>query len=140
MQTLNSPIAGPITCKADESIRKSVRLYLLTGLVLFCGTTVTMLIATVPWLDVGEHGFDKWDAFFGIGIATLKASLVAAIFMHLNHESRTVYSIISLGVLHLLGLFIGIYWYHASMYDKSFYQTPAPREPLYSKMTLPQTP
>ncbi len=74
-----------------EAIKKSIKLYTLIGLVLFGCTVLTVAVATVPALDVGEHGFDHWDAILGILIATTKASLVAVIFMHLNHEKKMVY-------------------------------------------------
>jgi caa(3)-type oxidase subunit IV len=48
-------------------------------------------VATGPALDIGGHGFDVWDAVLGILIATTKATLVAAIFMHLNHEKKLIY-------------------------------------------------
>ena len=65
---------------SPEAIQKSIRLYLLIGAVLFAGTVITVLVATVPWLDIGHHGFDAMDALLGLAIATTKASLVAAIF------------------------------------------------------------
>ncbi len=74
-----------------EAIKKSIRIYLFVGLILFLGTIITVMVATVPWMDVGEHGFDKWDCVLGLTIAATKASLVAAIFMHLNHEKKPVY-------------------------------------------------
>jgi len=94
----------------DAAVRKSIRLYLLVGLILFCGTLATVAVATIPWLDVGEHGFDKWDMLLGLMIATVKASLVAAVFMHLNHERRLVYFFAGLAAIHCTGmiLFIGI--------------------------------
>jgi caa(3)-type oxidase subunit IV len=58
---------------------------------LLVGTVLTVLVATVPALDIGRHGFDAWDAVLGLIIATTKASLVAAIFMHLNHEKKLIY-------------------------------------------------
>lgn len=74
-----------------EAIKKSVRTYMFVGGLLFLGTIITVLVATVPMFDVGGHGFDKWDAILGLFIATVKASLVAFIFMHLNHEKKAVY-------------------------------------------------
>jgi hypothetical protein len=50
----------------------------LSARILFIGTIVTVLVATVPALDVGHHGFDIWDAILGLAIAATKASLVAA--------------------------------------------------------------
>ena len=81
-----------------EAIRKAQKLYLLVGGILFAGTVITVLVATVPWLDVGEHGFDKWDMVLGLLIATTKASLVALIFMHLNHEKKWVYWLFASGL------------------------------------------
>ena len=74
-----------------EAIKKSVRTYLFVGGILFIGTIITVLVATVPMLDVGQHGFDKWDCILGLTIATTKAFLVAFIFMHLNHEKKAVF-------------------------------------------------
>lgn len=83
---------------SPEAIKKSQKIYLLVGLVLFAGTVATVAVATVPWLDVGEHGFDHWDAILGLAIATTKASLVAFIFMHLNHEKPWVYWLFGMGI------------------------------------------
>jgi caa(3)-type oxidase subunit IV len=76
---------------SPEAIQKSLRLYKLIGAVLFVGTVVTVLVATQPFLDIGRHGFDVWDMVLGLAIASVKASLVAAIFMHLNHEKSLIY-------------------------------------------------
>ena len=81
-----------------EAIKKSIRIYLLVGAVLFGGTLLTVAVATVPWLDVGGHGFDKWDCILGLLIATTKACLVAFIFMHLNHEKKAVYWLFASGL------------------------------------------
>lgn len=81
-----------------EAIKKSVRTYMFVGGVLFLGTILTVMVATVPWLDVGKHGFDKWDCILGLTIATIKATLVASIFMHLNHEKKAVYWLFGSGL------------------------------------------
>ena len=73
-----------------EAIKKSVRTYMFVGGILFLGTVITVLIATVPALDFGRHGFDAMDCVLGLTIATIKASLVAFLFMHLNHEKKAV--------------------------------------------------
>lgn len=88
-----------------EAIRKSIRTYLFVGGILFLGTVITVLVATVPWLDVGDHGFDIKDALLGLAIAATKASLVAAIFMHLNHEKKAVYWIFASGLIFVIALF-----------------------------------
>ena len=82
-----------------EEIKKAQKKYLLIGLILFVFTVVTVAVATVPWLDFGVHGFDAQDAIIGLIIATIKASLVGAIFMHLSHEKKTIYVLIVIGIL-----------------------------------------
>lgn len=82
-----------------EAIKKSQKLYLLIGLILFIFTIVTVAVATVPALDVGRHGFDTADMTLGLAIASLKAGLVAAIFMHLNHEKGLVYLVFGFGIV-----------------------------------------
>ena len=91
-----------------HAIRRSMRLYLAVGLVLFCGTLATVAVSTVPWLDIGKHGFDPWDMALGLMIATFKASLVALIFMHLNHERRLVYFFATFAALHCTGMIVMI--------------------------------
>ncbi|MES2438139.1 MAG: cytochrome C oxidase subunit IV family protein [Verrucomicrobiota bacterium] len=81
-----------------EAIKKSVRTYMFVGGVLFIGTILTVLVASVEALDVGRHGFDKWDCALGLTIATIKATLVAFIFMHLNHEKKAVYWLFGSGL------------------------------------------
>ena len=53
----------------------------------------------VPWMDVGHHGFDTADMILGLSIASVKASLVALIFMHLNHEKRLIYWLFGFGLV-----------------------------------------
>lgn len=84
---------------SPEALQKSLRLYKMIGGVLFAGTVITVLVATMPWLDFGKHGFDTMDMILGLAIATVKASLVAAIFMHLNHEKRLIYWLFGFGIL-----------------------------------------
>jgi caa(3)-type oxidase subunit IV len=113
-----------------EAIRKSIRTYLFVGAVLFVGTVITVLVATVPWLDVGHHGFDVWDAILGLAIAATKASLVAAVFMHLNHEKKAVYWIFGSGIVFVIALFglIGLAK-QDPIHDPLFYSAPATQSP-----------
>jgi caa(3)-type oxidase subunit IV len=74
-----------------EQIKKTAKIYVAIGLILFIFTGVTVAVAMVPALDVGKHGFDKWDMILGLSIATFKSTLVAYVFMHLNHEKKAIY-------------------------------------------------
>jgi caa(3)-type oxidase subunit IV len=89
-----------------ESISKSLKTYLIIGLILFAGTAVTVLVATRPELDVGKHGFDSADCILGISIASVKAFLVSWVFMHLNHEKKMVYFLFGSGICMVLSLFL----------------------------------
>jgi caa(3)-type oxidase subunit IV len=82
-----------------EEVKKAKKLFLFIGLVLFFFTVVTVAVASVEWLDFGEHGFDHVDAIIGLTIAAFKASLVMLIFMHLNHEKPIVYFVYGLGIV-----------------------------------------
>lgn len=114
-----------------EAIRKSIRTYLIVGAALFIGTIVTVAVATVPALDIGGHGFDIWDAILGLAIAATKASLVAAVFMHLNHEKKAVYWIFGSGIVFVIALFgLTALAKNDPIFDPLFYgkktTTPAP--------------
>ncbi len=85
-------------------IQKAKKLYTLIGLILFIFTGVTVAVATVPFLDVGGHGFDSADMVLGLLIAAFKASLVMFIFMHLNHEKKLVYFLFTMGII--FGIFL----------------------------------
>ncbi len=113
-----------------ESIKKARKTYLIVGIILFCGTVATVAVATIPWLDVGEHGFDKWDMLLGLAIASFKASLVAAIFMHLNHERGMVYFMIGLAAIHAIGMFLGTLGHFDDMiYNPYFFHDDERSEP-----------
>ncbi len=114
-----------------EEIQKSIRTYLIVGAALFVGTILTVAVATVPALDIGHHGFDMWDAILGLAIAATKATLVAAVFMHLNHEKKAVYWIFGSGIIFVIVLFgLTAFAKNDPIHDPLFYgrmsTTPAP--------------
>lgn len=110
-----------------EAIQKSKKTYLLVFGALLVGTVLTVLVASPPdflyWLDFGDHGFDKWDAIVGLLIATTKASLVAFIFMHLNHEKKAIYWIFGAGLLFLAWMvYLFLLAYRSPIHDYLFYK------------------
>lgn len=106
---------------SPEAIKKSIRTYLLVMGALFVGTVLTYFVATSPMLDFGGHGFDAVDCVIGLLIATVKATLVAAIFMHLNHEKKAIYWIFfgSFVFVAALGALIALA-YASPIHDKFF--------------------
>lgn len=132
---MRMPQSHPTESHAE--LHAAARRFLIVGILLFCLTATTVAVATVPALDIGEHGFDKWDALLGIMIATTKASLVALVFMHLNHERKAIYFIFGLSIIHAAGFFVGTYWHFADIpHDKHFY----PEMPAPSLRIDPETP
>ena len=113
-----------------EAIQKAKKTYILVFLALLVGTVLTVLVAEAPlwaswlaWMDVGGHGFDKWDAILGLMIASTKATLVAYFFIHLNHEKKAVYWIFGSSFIFVLWMaFLLALAYRDPIYDYLFYQ------------------
>ena len=89
---------------SPEAIQKATKLYLLIGATLFACTLLTVAVAKFEILDFGKRGFDTADMTIGLLIAAFKSSLVAAIFMHLNHEKKMVYWMFGMGIFFALCL------------------------------------
>ena len=110
-----------------EAIPKSKKTYLMVFGALLVGTVLTVLVASPPdflyWLDVGVHGFDMYDAILGLLIASTKASLVALIFMHLNHEKKAIYWIFGSGLIFAawMGYLLALA-YGSPIHDHLFYK------------------
>ena len=65
-------------------VKKSVRRYMMIGAALFAGTVLTVAANQV-------HLVVPLAITVALIIATVKGSMVAAVFMHLNHEKRWIY-------------------------------------------------
>ena len=74
---------------SPEELGKHVRLYWIIGGILFFCTFLTVWVA--KFADFGSH---TANVIVGLLIATAKASLVALIFMHLNHEKNLIYTVL----------------------------------------------
>jgi len=78
-----------------EAIKKARKTYLIVLLSLMGLSAATVLVAWIPlwfpYLDPGKIGFDRADLIIGLAIASVKAFLVGYIFMHLNHEKKSIY-------------------------------------------------
>lgn len=93
-----------------EEIAKHRKHYWIVGGLLGCGTILTILFGinlyheVLMGLDFGAPGIDAPDVVIGLGIATVKASLVALIFMHLNHERGIIYKFLLFTVCFVISL------------------------------------
>lgn len=85
---------------------KHKRTYLMVGIALFIFTGITIALALFPPFDVGPPGPTPGDYVLGLAVATTKASLVAVIFMHLNHERGLIYKTLVFTVLFFIALMV----------------------------------
>ena len=83
-----------------EALKKHIKLYALIGAILFACTGLTV------WLSYVDFGSHALNIGIGLLVATIKALLVALIFMHLNHEKSLIYKILAYTLFFVLGLFV----------------------------------
>jgi cytochrome c oxidase subunit IV len=80
-----------------DSIRKQTKAYI--------GVFVALMVLTVLTVAVSYfHMPVALAVIVALIIAGFKGSLVAAVFMHLNHERKTIYWVLALTVLFFLVL------------------------------------
>ena len=98
---------GPHDEHAAHDVAKHIRAYLMVGLTLIIFTAITVALSYV------NFGTQKANVAVAMLVATFKAGLVAAIFMHLSSEKRMIYRILIFTVFFVLGLFFLTYlaWY-----------------------------
>ena len=76
----------------QESIRKSIKTYIMVGAALFVFTGITVAVNQV-------HLAVPMAITVALIIATMKGSMVASIFMHLSHEKKWIYGALLLTVV-----------------------------------------
>src|SRR5678816_682022 len=81
----------------QESIRKTIKTYWMIGAALFVFTGITVAVNQV-------HLAVPLAITVALIIATMKGSMVASVFMHLNHERKWVYGALILTVIGFLVL------------------------------------
>jgi caa(3)-type oxidase subunit IV len=82
-----------------HNVQKHVRGYLMVGATLLVFTAITVALSYV------NFGAPKANIAVAMLVATFKAGLVAAIFMHLAAEKRLIYRILIFTGFFVLGLF-----------------------------------
>src|SRR5207342_3863664 len=76
----------------SAAIKKSVRTYMLVGLLLYIGTIITVAVNQV-------HLAVPLAITVALIIATIKGSAVASVFMHLSHEKKWIYGSLILTII-----------------------------------------
>jgi len=84
---------------SDESVRKHVRVYVTVFVALMALTIITVTISTL-------HLDTTTAIIVALSIAALKASLVAAYFMHLISEKKLIYAALTLTAVLFLALML----------------------------------
>jgi cytochrome c oxidase subunit 4 len=107
----NPPDISPAQHETEQyahGVAKHVKGYLMVGGVLLFCTGLTVALSYV------NFGAQKANIAVAMLVATLKAGLVAAIFMHLSAEKKLIYRILLFTAIFVLGLFWLTYlaWYN----------------------------
>lgn len=85
-------------------IAKEKKSYKAVMWTLFGATCMALALGVFSFLDFGPPGPTWEDVVIGLGLAGFKASLVALIFMHLNHEKGLIYKMLVFTVIFFIGL------------------------------------
>jgi caa(3)-type oxidase subunit IV len=106
----NPPTTAPVEHETEHyahDVSKHVRGYLIVGGTLLFFTALTVFLSYV------NFGSQKANVAVALVVATLKAGLVAYIFMHLSAEKKLIYRILIFTAIFVFGLFWLIYlaWY-----------------------------
>ncbi len=98
---------GELAHDDHHDVSKHVKKYLLVGGLLLTFTALTVFLSYV------DFGSRKANMSVGMFVATIKAALVAAIFMHLNAERQLVYRILIFTGFFVFALFwlTYLHWY-----------------------------
>src|SRR5438874_11480659 len=111
----NPPDVSPDPAEHEEyahNVQAHVKRYLLVGAALLAFTAITVALSYV------DFGTRKANIAVAMLVATFKAGLVAAIFMHLAAEKRLIYRILIFTGFFVLGLFwlIFLAWYDSPVF------------------------
>ncbi len=90
-----------------DHVAGHVKKYLMVGGALLAATALTVFLSYV------DFGSRKANMAIGMLVATGKAGLVAAIFMHLSSEKKLIYRILLFTFFFVAGLFwlTYLHWY-----------------------------
>src|SRR5688572_24404810 len=92
-----------------HDVGKHVKGYLFVGALLIVFTGITVALAYVDFDKmIGGHG---WNIIIAMIVATFKAGLVAAIFMHLKGERWMIWKFLLFTAFFVAGLFF-LTWLH----------------------------
>ncbi|MCB1077076.1 MAG: cytochrome C oxidase subunit IV family protein [Verrucomicrobiae bacterium] len=89
---------------SQEELDRLKKSYIAVGIALGVFTVVT--VVTAHWLHPFGPVMGWRDVALGLLIASVKSSLVALIFMHLNHERGLIYKVLLFTLCFFLSLMV----------------------------------
>ena len=89
-----------------EDLAKTKKSFMAVGIALIVFTFTAYALGMFPIFDFGPPGATPADVIIALLLSAVKASLVALIFMHLNHEKSLIYKILIFTFFFFLGLMI----------------------------------
>ncbi len=101
-----------------HDVSKHIKGYLIIGALLLVFTGITVALA---YVDFGSHSANVVVAMI---VATFKAGLVAAIFMHLKGEKWTIWKFLLFTVFFCAGLFFLTLFHNADPIFGTSHATP----------------
>jgi cytochrome c oxidase subunit 4 len=96
----HAPVAHDRGHDDAAHVAKHVQGYLIVGAILLAGTGLTVYLSYV------DFGSQNWNIIVAMIVATFKAGLVAAIFMHLKGERVTIWRFLFFTAFFVFGLFM----------------------------------
>jgi caa(3)-type oxidase subunit IV len=92
---------------AHDDVSKHIRGYLKIGGILLFGTLLTVALSYV------DFGSMKANVAIAMLVATVKATLVGLVFMHLASERKIIYRVLIFTAIFVMGLFwlTYLHWY-----------------------------
>src|ERR1700743_3126039 len=108
--TTTSAHASHGDAHSHDDIAKHVKGYIIIGVVLILCTGLTVALSYVDFDKM--FGGHNWNFIIAMIVATFKAGLVAAIFMHLKQEKMTIWKFLFFTAFFCLGLFLltALHW------------------------------
>lgn len=107
MSESHHPVSSGESCGGLHSVDHGVQKYL----VLF-GALLVLTVVTVG-LSYVHFGSVFWNIVVALIVATVKASLVAAIFMHLWGEKALIWKVLVATIVFVSGLFVLSYLHYS---------------------------
>jgi len=102
---------------SDHNIESHIKVYWNVFFALLSFTIITVAVSYIEFNSI------FWTVFVGLLIACIKGYLVSAYFMHLNDETKTIYSLLGLAIVFLAVLmFIPMLWRSSAESHKSEYE------------------